>query len=63
MLEHQKVVLIGVSNNPELFRKELYKSIIWLNSDEIGNLRRWIKDKFDGIYDKLIREVFNPKAK
>jgi len=61
MLEHQKVVLLGVSDNKQLFRKEIYKSLRWLNADEIGQLRRWIIERFNGIYDKLIREVFYPK--
>jgi hypothetical protein len=38
MLEHQKLVLEKVSNDRELFRKELLKSLKWLKSYEIYKL-------------------------
>ncbi len=58
MLEHQKKVLSGVSNNPYLFRKELLKSLHWLKHDELAELREWVKLKYGANYEQLITEVF-----
>ncbi len=58
MLEHQKKVLSGVSNNPYLFRKELVKSFKWLNVSEIEDFKKWVRRKFGELYPQLISEVF-----
>lgn len=45
MLELQKSVLRNVAYNKELFRKELNKSLVRLNSYDISQLFVWLKEK------------------
>lgn len=59
MLEHQKIVLQNVSDNKELFRKELEKSLKWLKSWEIYKLHRWVKDNFSKSHKEIIDDVFS----
>ena len=59
MLEHQKIVLSGVSDNQVLFRKELLKSIDWWNAEDQKSLRRWVREKFNHQHARVIDEVFN----
>lgn len=63
MLEHQKIVLNGVSDSKELFRKELLKSLIWLNAEEQTQLRRWVKENFWNKHAEIIRDVFYRELK
>jgi len=58
MLEHQKLVLQNLSNNKELFRKELEKSIVWLKSYEVYKLYAWVKEKYGKSHKEIINEVF-----
>jgi hypothetical protein len=58
MLEHQKLVLEKVSNDRELFRKELLKSLRWLKSYEIYKLHSWLKQRFYLTHGDIIRDVF-----
>lgn len=58
MLEHQKLILEKVSNNKELFRKELVKSLKWLKSYEIYRLHSWLKEKFYLKHREIIEDVF-----
>lgn len=58
MLELQKFVLQQVSDNSALFKKELQKSILWLMSDDLENLREWVNQKFGIKYNDIIQEVF-----
>ena len=61
MLEHQKKVLLGVSENNSLFRKELIKSMVWLNDSDLALLQNWVRKNF---YDKqanIINEIFTQK--
>lgn len=58
MLEHQKQVINGVGNNKILFRKELKKSIAWLNAAEQAQLKTWVKENFGELYPEIIQEVF-----
>jgi len=58
MLEHQKKVLLGVANNPYLFRKELIKSFTWLSASELDDLYKWVKNQFGSQYSHLISEIF-----
>ncbi len=58
MLEHQKKVLSGVSNNPYLFKKELLKSLKWLNHDELAELQKWLKQKYGDRYASIIANDF-----
>ncbi|MCG8700681.1 MAG: hypothetical protein MI922_21695 [Bacteroidales bacterium] len=60
MLEHQKIVLQNVSYNKSLFKKELCKSIAWLNSAELDQFRLWVREKFWQTHGEIIQEVFYP---
>ena len=57
MLEHQKKVLEGVSNNNKLFRNELIKSITWLNKEELLKLKDWAELRFGDIHHDLIADI------
>lgn len=56
MLEHQKLVLQNVAWNQDLFRKELLKSLSWLNEEEQEQLYIWLSKNFD-YYNDIIQEV------
>lgn len=58
MLEHQKKVLQNVSYNPDLFYKELVKSINWLPSHEVFKLYSWVKLKFGATHYHVIKKAF-----
>ena len=59
MLEHQKMLLEKLSDDKELFRKELIKSFKWLRSYEIFNLLRWAKNRFGDTHMDVIEDVFS----
>lgn len=59
MLEHQKIVLQGVSDNKELFKKELYKSLKWLSSEEKTELKKWLEENCKQIHAETIEEAFD----
>ena len=61
MLEHQKIVLKGVSNDKKLFRKELIKSLAWLNAYELTQLRLWLRENFYQKHSDIIKEVLYPE--
>jgi hypothetical protein len=58
MLDHQKLLLEKVSNDRELFRKEIVKSFKWLKSYEIIQLHKWLKEKFGKTHHEIITEIF-----
>jgi len=58
MLELQKIVLQQVSDHKELFKKELLKSLKWLNSEEIILLKEWVLNQFSYRYRDVINETF-----
>jgi len=58
MLELQKLVLQQVSDQKELFKKELLKSLKWLNSEEIVMLKEWVLNQFSNRYMDMINETF-----
>jgi len=58
MLEHQKIVLSGVRDHSGLFRKELNKTLGWLNQEEQEQLKRWLLDNFNHQHADIIHEVF-----
>ncbi|MBN2350305.1 MAG: hypothetical protein JXJ22_15815 [Bacteroidales bacterium] len=62
MLEHQKIILANISENKELFRKELLKSVKWLNPDEIIAMYHWLNMRFGTTHKKIINEVFDKVA-
>ncbi|MCU4166451.1 hypothetical protein [Carboxylicivirga caseinilyticus] len=59
MLEHQMKVLTSVSGNPILFKKELAKSIQWLNTEEQTQLINWVKENFGDDHSETINEFVN----
>ena len=61
MLEHQKIVLNGVKDDKRLFRKELIKSLIWLNAQEQTQLRKWVYENFHHLHAEIIKDVLHPK--
>ena len=61
MLELSKKVLYRVSFDRALFKKELQKSISWLNKDEINILKAWCLASFV-IYNDMILDVFETAA-
>lgn len=60
MLEHQKKVLQNVAYDNELFKKELYKSLAWLNAHDLTQLRVWLRKNYWGTHGELIKEVMYP---
>jgi len=60
MLEHQKIVLNGVKDNEYLFSKELKKSLAWLNSHELTQLRKWLKENFWDTHKTIIQDILYP---
>lgn len=58
MLEHQKTVLEKVSNDKDLFRREIIKSFRWLKSYEIIQLHFWLKKKYEQPHGDVIRDIF-----
>ncbi|MCT4601718.1 MAG: hypothetical protein N4A59_02285 [Marinifilum sp.] len=59
MLEHQKIVLNAVSDDLHLFKKELAKSIKWLDPTEQRELYQWIEIELFQSHKKIVQEVFN----
>lgn len=46
MLDHQKMILENLTDNREMFIKELRKSQQWLSAEEIGKLYKWLKENY-----------------
>jgi len=59
MLEHQIVVLDNVSDSTRLFRKEMEKSLKWLDENELAELKQWLLSKYQYKYYELIHEMFD----
>lgn len=57
MLEHQKLVLQNVATNRNLFKKELFKSMAWLNAYELTQFRKWVRETFWATHKDVIQEV------
>tara|TARA_B100001142_G_scaffold308384_1_gene339881 strand:- start:5765 stop:5950 length:186 start_codon:yes stop_codon:yes gene_type:complete len=58
MLEFSKRILSKVSFDKKLFKKELSKSIRWLNQKEILTLKIWTLTTFSQYKDTIL-EVFD----
>ncbi len=58
MLAHQKKVLQNVYNDKELFKKELYKCLAWLEKEEIEELVEWLKSNYWNTNSREITAVF-----
>lgn len=59
MLEHCKTVLNGVHEDKRLFRKELIKSLSWLNEEEQVQLKTWVRKNFLLEHADVIQEIIN----
>lgn len=58
MLDHQKSILEHLSNDKDLFRKEIIKSFKWLKSYEIIQLHQWLKENYGKTHQDIIQEIF-----
>lgn len=61
MLEHQMTVLKAVADNQDLFKKELIKSLDWLDLEEKSQLKSWLQENYISKYSDLINEAFPGK--
>ncbi|MBN2520174.1 MAG: hypothetical protein JXB17_06700 [Bacteroidales bacterium] len=59
MLELQQLTLENICSDKDLFKKELIKSVKWLQSYEIFQLRKWLKNNYHETHGDVISEVFN----
>ena len=59
MHEHLKIVLNGVSDSAQLFKKELQKSLSWLPVNEKEEFKAWVIETYNHTYPDIIRETFN----
>ena len=59
MLELQQMTLSNLCADKDLFKKELIKSLMWLQSYEIYQLRRWLKSNYHETHGEIISEVFS----
>jgi len=60
MLEHQKMVIKGVSEIKNLFKKEIIKSLAWLNRDDQSQLLKWLMQNFMQQHPDIINELVRP---
>jgi hypothetical protein len=60
MLELCKKVLLKVSFDRLLFRKELSKAIRWVSKEELILLKNWCMEQFGPRYRELILLSFKP---
>ncbi len=59
MLELTKKILRGVSFDAQLFQKELYKALKWINdAEEIKRFQEWCIVEFGAKYPTIIRKAF-----
>ncbi|MDD2563765.1 MAG: hypothetical protein PHU27_06075 [Salinivirgaceae bacterium] len=58
MLEHQKLLLANLQNYPDLFAKELQKSVKWLSPEQVDELYIWLKKNFNQSFHQDAIKVF-----
>ena len=61
MLDLCMTVLNGVHEDKNLFRKELIKSISWLNANEQEKFQNWVRERFKNEHADVIDEILNTK--
>jgi len=61
MLDLCKTVLNGVHQDKDLFRKELIKSLSWLNKQDQQILQKWVRQTFYSDHPDVIDEILNTK--
>lgn len=59
MLELSKQILLKVSFDKKLFKKELVKALRWIKKEEALLLRAWCLATFGSQYKELVLEVFD----
>ena len=62
MLEFSKKILIKVSFDKSLFKKELKKSTTWLNKKDIAKLKIWTLISFFFFASRITVSVFRGKT-
>lgn len=62
MIEYAKVILPKVSFSRELFRKELTKSMKWVEPGQLEELIKWCNENFGEMYPDILHEVFSHSA-
>jgi len=62
MLEHQKIVLKGVCDNTPLFRKELLKSMQWIDKSELQEFNLWVWENFRDIQPDVVEQFIEVPA-
>lgn len=60
MLEHQKMILRAVSDNEELFKKEVIKALTWLKPREKSIFRKWLRKNYLQQYPDLVELSESP---
>lgn len=59
MLELTKKILRGVSFDSQLFQKELYKALNWIqDAEEIKRFQEWCITEFGNKYPMIIQKAF-----
>ncbi|MBK8807311.1 MAG: hypothetical protein IPO21_11970 [Bacteroidales bacterium] len=58
MFEYTKTVLLKLSFDRTLFKKELEKSLMYLDAHEIGKLKIWLETNFNSKFHDDIHELF-----
>ena len=58
MLEFCKNILEKVSFDQVLFKKELIKSIQWINTTDAISLREWCIEMYGNKYSDIIQKAF-----
>ncbi len=58
ILKHQKKALQKACYDKELFKKELYKCLAWLEKKEIEELVKWLKSHYWHTNSQEILAVF-----
>lgn len=59
MLEFSKSVLQKVSFDHLLFKKELSKSIQWINQSDLVHLKEWCLEMYGTKYSNIINQAFD----
>lgn len=59
MLELSKDVLQKVSFDHLLFKKELTKSLQWINQTDAESLRKWCLEMYGNKYSDIIQQAFD----
>ena len=58
MLEFCKNILEKVSFDQVLFKKELVKSLQWINTTDAISLREWCIEMYGNIYSVMIQQAY-----